>query len=150
MLLFNEVSAQKEYNTAIGLRLNGGAGLTVKHFMDEKTSLEGLLYTRWHGINICGLYQLNFKVIPQEPGFNFYMGAGAHIGVWDRRYGPWWDKDERGSEVVIGIDGQLGLEYTFQEIPLNLSLDWKPAFNIIGHTNFWADDFALSVRYAIK
>jgi hypothetical protein len=48
---------------------------------------------------------------------------------------------------VIGVDGQIGLEYVFEEIPLNLSIDWKPAFNIIGITNFWAGDAALSVRY---
>jgi hypothetical protein len=144
------VFAQKDYQTAIGLRLNGGAGLTVRHNLDDKHSIEGILYTRWHGVNLTGLYQLNYPVFTEEPGFRFYMGGGGHIGIWDRHYSPWWDEDSKGSHLVIGLDGQLGLEYTFKDIPLNLSIDWKPAFNIIGVTNFWGDDVALSVRYTIK
>jgi hypothetical protein len=38
------------------------------------------------------------------------------------------------------------LEYTFDEVPINLGLDVRPAFNLVGHTGFWAD-VALSVRY---
>ena len=48
---------------------------------------------------------------------------------------------------VIGIDGILGMEYNIQEIPFNISLDWKPAFNLIGYTGFWGDEIALSIRF---
>ena len=143
-------NAQQTYETAIGLRLNGGAGISVRHFIAEDQSIEGILYTRWGGLNITGLYQLNYPVFP-EPGFKFYMGAGGHIGFWDRHRNPWWDHNKYDDNVlVIGIDGQLGLEYTFDKIPLNLSIDWKPALNLIGVSNFWAGDAALSVRYTIK
>jgi hypothetical protein len=77
------------------------------------------------------------------------MGAGAHIGFWNGRYNPWWDEKVE-SHAVFGIDGQIGLEYTFNEIPLNLSVDWKPAINLVGSSNFWGDEFGLSIRYAIK
>jgi hypothetical protein len=50
--------------------------------------------------------------------------------------------------TVIGIGGILGLEYNFNEIPINISIDWKPAFNIIGHTSFWGDG-AFSIRFII-
>ena len=70
------------------------------------------------------------------------------MGFWDSSRNPWWDDNKNNnSRLVIGVDGQIGLEYVFEEIPLNLSIDWKPAFNIIGITNFWAGDAALSVRY---
>lgn len=147
--------SQNSYNTAAGLRVNAGYGVTVKHNLNETASIEGILYSRWRGINITGLYQMNYPVF-SEPGFRFYMGAGAHIGIWDESRNPWFDHHhhtgahDHDNHVVIGIDGQIGLEYTFDEIPLNLSLDWKPAINLIGHTNFWGDDFGLSVRYAFK
>jgi hypothetical protein len=48
---------------------------------------------------------------------------------------------------VVGIDGIIGMEYNIEEIPFNISLDWKPGFNILGHTGFWGDELALSVRY---
>jgi hypothetical protein len=144
------IVAQSDYRTAIGLRLNGGAGLTVRHFLKNDCSLEGILYTRWGGVNITGLYQISYPVF-NEPGFNFYFGGGGHIGFWDRSATPWWNDDRyNDTRMVIGIDGQLGIEYTFQNIPLNLSLDWKPAINLVGITNFWGSDVGLSVRYAIR
>jgi hypothetical protein len=142
--------AQKNYSTALGLRLNEGAGISVKHFLNDKNSIEGILYTRWRGFNLTGLYQVNVPVF-SEPGFSFYMGGGGHIGVWDRERSPWWKNDNYyDTRMVIGLDGQIGLEYTFREIPLNLALDWKPLINIIGISNFWAGDFALSLRYTFK
>ncbi|MBL7922707.1 MAG: hypothetical protein JNL88_00770 [Bacteroidia bacterium] len=143
--------SQQNYKTALGLRLNGGAGLSVRHFLKEKSSIEGILYTRWRGLNITGLYNVNTAVF-NEPGFNFFIGGGAHLGFWDRDRNPWWDndKDYNDTRMVFGLDGQIGLEYVFKEIPLNLAVDWKPAFNIIGVTNFWAGDAALSVRYTFK
>ena len=142
------VSAQHDYKNAIGIRVNEGAGITLRHFLDDKTSVEGIVYTRWGGINLTGLYQVNYPVFT-EPGFKAYFGAGAHFGIWDGAHTPWWD-DDHGTHAVIGIDGQLGLEYTFDPFPLNLAIDWKPAINLIGRTNFWAGDLGLSVRYAIK
>jgi hypothetical protein len=145
---FLEVRAQQDYRTALGLRLNGGAGISCRHFLTDKHSVEGILYTRWRGLNITGLYTVNTRVFT-EPGFSFFIGGGAHMGFWDSSRNPWWDdnKNNNNSRLVIGVDGQIGLEYVFEEIPLNLSIDWKPAFNIIGITNFWAGDAALSVRY---
>ncbi|MBK9400754.1 MAG: hypothetical protein IPN36_07770 [Bacteroidetes bacterium] len=67
------VKAQYNYKTALGLRLNGGAGITVRHFIKDNQSIEGILYTRWRGLNITGLYNVNFPVF-NEPGFNFFIG----------------------------------------------------------------------------
>jgi hypothetical protein len=147
LLICNTLQAQHEYKTAVGLRCIPGAGITVKHNFDDKTSVEGILATRWHGFNITGLYQVNYPVFP-EPGFRFYMGAGAHLGFWNGRYNPWWDNERNYG--VFGLDGQIGLEYTFEEIPLNLALDWKPAINLIGYSGFWGDEAGLSIRYTIK
>jgi len=142
--------AQANYKTALGLRLNEGAGVTVKHFVTENTSIEGILYTRWRGFNLTGLYQANMPVF-DEPGFLFFMGGGAHIGVWDRAKNPWWkDEEYNDTRTVVGLDGQIGLEYTFGALPLNLALDWKPAINLVGAGNFWGTDLALSIRYAFK
>ena len=76
---------------------------------------------------------------------NWYFGFGGHIGFWDG-HDVKWAKDNR-SYTVIGIDGILGMEYNFNEIPINLSIDWKPVFNIIGHSGFWGDSGGISIRY---
>lgn len=145
----NSGFSQQQYKTALGLRINGGAGITARHFLSGNQSIEGIMYTRWGGLNFTGLYNVNFPVFT-EPGFNFFIGGGGHIGFWDADRNPWWDEDEKGNKTVVGLDGQIGLEYVFDDIPLNLALDWKPAINFIGSSNFYGGDFGLSVRYAFK
>jgi hypothetical protein len=142
--------AQHPYKVGVGVRLNYGYGLSVKYNMTQKKSLEGIIYSRWRGVNITGLYQIHAPAF-KTAGWRWYYGVGGHIGIWGdgARYGnPWFDNS--GSHTVVGADGILGLEYTFKEIPLNLSLDWKPAINLIGYQGLWLDDVAVTARFAIK
>jgi hypothetical protein len=139
------VNAQ-DYNTGIGVRGGLSNGLTVKHFIGDNTAIEGILATRWQGFNVTGLYQIHNRAF-DTPRLNWYYGFGGHIGFWnDHRNHPWF-RNGSGSYTVIGIDGILGIEYNIEPIPFNISLDWKPAFNILGYTGFWGDEVAISVRY---
>ncbi len=133
-----------QYNTGIGFRGGLANGLTIKHFTAKRTAIEGIISNRWKGFNITGLYEKH------NPAFrvnrlNWYYGFGGHIGFWKGKDVGWADDDD--DYTVIGIDGILGLEYSFYEIPINLSVDWKPAFNIIGYSGFWGDGGALSIRF---
>lgn len=139
------LNAQKNYNTAIGLRIGTSNGITAKHFLNETDALEGILATRWNGIMIFGLYerhQTAFRIFEM----NFYYGAGAHLGFWNEHMNhPWFDDDV--AHGVVGVDGIIGLEYTPETIPFNISMDWKPSFNIAAYTGFWMDAVGLSIRY---
>jgi len=141
--------AQKDYNTGLGVRLSPTAGFTVKHFVSPKAAVEGIFSARWHGFLLHGLYEVHQDAF-QTTNFNFYYGVGGHYGYWDvNKYPhPWYD--ERGIYSVFGVDGILGLEYTFREIPFSLSLDWKPMVNLINYTGFWGDDVGFSIRFNIK
>lgn len=139
--------SQAQYNTGIGLRLGSGNGITVKHFIKNGAAIEGILYTRWQGFIITGLYQVH-KDIAGAKGLQWFYGGGAHIGTWnaDRRNTPWGDNGR--NSTVVGLDGIIGLDYKFDNAPINLSLDWKPAINISEYGGFWGDEVALSVRFA--
>lgn len=138
------VAGAQDYNTGIGFRGGITNGLTVKHFISSNTAIEGLLSTRWQGFIVTGLYEIHAPAF-DVPRLNWYYGVGGHIGFWsDVPDHPWFD---RGSYTVVGLDGIIGMEYNIEPIPFNLSLDWKPAFNIIGYTGFRGEEFALSVRY---
>lgn len=153
LLLFSigKANAQNDYHTALGLRFAYGTGIDVKHNLDESSSIEGLLDMQWRGLLITGLYEKNFPVIKQEKGFRFYMGGGAHLGFWgDYRNHPWYDEKDNRQHIAIGLDGIIGLEYTFKEIPLNLAIDWIPMLNIADHAAFWGGGVGISVRYAMK
>jgi len=141
---FSFATFGQDYKTSLGLRAGLPYGLTVKHFLGKYNALEGILASRWHGFIITGLYE-NEHWTGQYPGLNWFWGVGAHVGFWDAGYNPYIDEVYTGS--VIGADAILGIEYTFDEIPLNLSLDLLPSFNIIGSTGWGGINGGLSIRY---
>jgi hypothetical protein len=137
-------SNAQEYRTSLGLRAGLPYGLTVKHFLNKTNAVEGILASSYGGFIITGLYE-NEHWTGQYPGLNWFWGAGGHVGFWDAGRNPNIDDTYTGS--VIGLDGILGLEYTFEEIPLNLSLDLLPSVNLIGFTGWGGINGALSIRY---
>jgi len=137
-------SNAQDYNTGIGLRGGWASGLTIKHFMHGNKAVEGIFDSRWHGFSVTGLYEVHHQAFDVNR-LNFYYGIGAHIGFWDGRY--YWDYHNDKNYTVIGIDGILGLEYNFEEIPFNIGIDWKPAFNLTDSSGFWGDGGAISIRY---
>lgn len=132
----------QDYRTGIGLRAGFPYGLTVKHFLNETNALEGILASSWGGFVLTGLYE-NEHWTGEYPGLNWFWGFGAHIGFWDNN--NYINDINVGS--VIGADFIVGLEYTFDEIPLNLSLDVMPSVNLIGYTGWGGIHGGLSIRY---
>lgn len=138
------IASAQDYRTSAGLRAGLPYGLTVKHFMNDVNAWEGILASRWGGFVVTGLYE-NEHWTGEYPGFNWFWGFGAHLGFWDSGLNPRVGVNYTGS--VIGIDGILGLEYTFDEIPLNLSIDVLPTINLIGYTGWGGVNSAISIRY---
>jgi len=143
ILLSSNLKAQ-DYVNSIGVRAGLSQGITFKHFMSTTDALEGILAVRWGGFNVTGLYERHTNAFDVNSLY-FYYGAGAHVGFWDGSSSPWFN--DNNSYTVIGIDGIIGLEYVFSDIPFNIGLDWKPGFNLVGYTGFWGDELALSFRY---
>jgi hypothetical protein len=137
------------YDNAIGVRLGTSSGITFKHALGGDAMLEVLMTTRYHGWNFTGLYEKHALAFDVE-NLTWYYGAGGHVGFYNgdnNDHNPWFDDDNDDDHVVVGIDGIIGLEYQIGEIPFNVGLDWKPAFNIVGYTGLWADEIAISFRY---
>ena len=133
-------SNAQDYKTSLGLRAGVPYGLTIKHFISKSNAVEGILASRWQGFVATVLLE-NEHWTGNYPGLNWFWGLGAHVGFWDNN--PWVST----SGGVLGLDGILGLEYTFDEIPLNLSLDVLPTINIFGSTGWGGINGALSIRY---
>ncbi|MCF8309286.1 MAG: hypothetical protein K9I68_09785 [Bacteroidales bacterium] len=139
---------QNDYNQAIGVRGGLYNGVTYKKALSSNNYLEILGSIRWGGAVVTGLYEVTKNLDPDTPRLNWYYGFGAHIGLWsDYNDNAWFDEDA-DDFMAIGVDGIIGIEYTFEEVPINLSADWKPVINLIGADNavgfFGA---AASVRY---
>lgn len=143
LFAFLPTNAQ-DYNTGIGVRGGFAQGITIKHFVSGTSALEGIIASRWKGIELTGLYEIHGRAF-QVDRLNWYAGFGGHVGAWDGQDARWGDDGD--SYTVVGIDGIIGLEYNFERVPFNLSVDWKPAYNFSGYTGFWGDGAALSIRY---
>lgn len=141
-----------DYQTAAGLRLSGWYGVSVKHFLQGNNAVEGILHSHWNSLKITGLYEVHTQAF-NEPGLKFYYGGGAHVGFADDRYLSYRDRDyNRGTRGVIGVDGIIGLEYTIQDsnVPLNISLDWKPVIDFTPWLWFRGVEAGLTVRYIFR
>ena len=142
LMLTTTISAQN-YNTGIGARVGFFNGLTVKHFVSPNNAVEGILNFRWGGAIITGMYEWQ-NPIPNAPGFDYYLGVGAHVGFFDTYK---WD---HSASTIVGADVVVGAEYTFPTAPFTIGIDYKPAFNFIGDSHIWADGLALNLRFNIN
>ena len=128
------VSAQRNYQTALGARIGGTSGFTIKHFYKPSSAVEGIVGFFGNGFSLTGLVEKHQKAFDVKE-LSFYYGAGAHLAIYNNRnryYDRLW-RDvnyDYQTDVGIGINGLLGLEYTFTEIPLAISLDLKPFIEI--------------------
>jgi hypothetical protein len=142
-------TAQK-YKTAIGFRIGGQTnGLTVRHFTNSKTALEGILSVGHNATLITGLYE-KFVPISSASGLNWFYGIGGHIGFF-REKGYYLYNKKRAvyyddNSTVVGIDGIIGLDYKFRNAPINIGIDIKPFMDFYGGASLFGDG-ALNVRF---
>ena len=130
---------------ALGVRLGGGQGYGA-----ELSYLHGLGGNRLEidlGLNLdddftafslTGVYQWTGEI---AGNFGWFAGFGARLGYWN------YDLDGVDAEIALGLVGQAGLEYKFDAVPLQLSLDIRPCFYILPDTDFHWGDIALGIRY---
>lgn len=144
------MQAQEISENAVGLRLGGGEGfgpeVTYQRFIWENNRIEADLGLRNKGdfsaVKLVGLYQW---VWPLENGFNWYAGAGAGLGsVHDSR-----GKKRHDDGVFALVAGNVGIEYNFEDVPLQLALDFRPEIALANYNVYssFGPDFGLSIRY---
>jgi hypothetical protein len=157
MLLGLAFSAQAQdiSKNALGLRLgdNDGFGgeISYQRGMGSNNRLEFDLGWRnskdVDAFKLVGLYQWVWNI---DGGFNWYAGVGAGVGSWS--YDGPGDPDPDGGSFILAA-GDIGIEYNFQEAPIQLSLDFRPELyfgdnrnDLDGYDSF-GPDIALGIRY---
>jgi len=119
----------QSYQTAVGLKFGGYEnGLSVKYFTTNDVALEGIVGFRSHGLVVTGLYEIHQEAFG-VPELRFYYGAGAHIGAVGSGVYRRFEGDNvtyNSSQILLGIDGVLGLEYIVPKSPIAISLDLDP------------------------
>jgi len=135
------------YERSIGLKMFPGA-VSYKWKWDAGSKAEALLYMSSEGFRLTGLYEKYFPLTPEVPGLNWFIGGGAHWGIWSDNWKTRYPTRESG--IAIGIDGIIGLDYKLKNAPLNISLDWQPSFNIIGYQYFEGGWGGIGIRYVLR
>lgn len=148
----------QEYQSAVGLRLGSPASISYKTFLGgsqnalevfagtkgEKTSVFGSNYG-WRWFTVGAAYQLHQPLeLGDIDALNWYWGFGGSAYFWSFDDGFFADE----STTSFAAQGYIGVDYSFENAPINLSLDWVPSFFFNGFgSGFGADYGALSVRY---
>jgi len=144
--MVSAIKAQAD-NKAIGLRLGGGFGggaeISYQQPLDKSNRLEVDLGLNSWGFGLNGIYQWVWDLSDLGDGFNWYAGVGAGIGTYNFNYG---NDIHANRDFSIGVLGQVGLEYKF-EIPLTLSLDYRPGIYFVPSFNGSYDGICLGARY---
>jgi hypothetical protein len=125
------------YTTALGVKVWDGGGISFKHFFSANKAGELIGYFWRNGARFTGLYEIHGDFNGAD-GLKWYIGPGAHVGVYGSQY---------GDGAFVGIDGVLGLDYKFNGAPINVSIDWQPSFEFGDNRGFYGSWGGLGIRY---
>ena len=138
------------YESVVGVRIGAPLSFSYKKIIQENKAIEGILGTRgndvYRFVNVSGAYQiiqpLDFATVEE---LYFYYGAGASIYFWS------FKEEGNNQSVTPGIQGYLGLEYTFPDRPINLTLGWTPSIFISGHlAGLRGGYLGVGIRYVLS
>ncbi len=136
--------SQKTYQTAIGVKggFPGYGSINVKHGLGGSKYIEasmGGLGRRSYGNGFYVLGDLVFNNNLSD-GFLWYYGAGAMVG---------FSSNTVNSYFQLAPYAVAGLEYVFEDLPLNIAVETGPYLFVLPQLNFvWGGGVAL--RYVIK
>ncbi len=133
---------------SIGLRLGGNQELTFQQYVNSESNFvqldAGSFYFR--GLQVTVTYNWLSHSL-NNPNFSVYGGLGAALGYnwgdndWyhplrfadknDTKYSEKW-KNRVGIHryFFTGVVGHLGIEYKFDDVPISISLDYRPLIGI--------------------
>lgn len=138
--------AAQDYKTALGVRLSSSNAMqnnsiTIKQFISEKMAIEGL-FTFGDPLALGAMLELHKPLSPA--GLSYFYGGGGYISFVKKVN---VNNSKTTTDPNFGAQGVVGLDYKFSNIPLNISLDWKPELNIVSDINFEPAAIGFSARF---
>lgn len=141
------INAQEIADNAIGLRLGDSDGfgteVSYQRALGGNNRLEVDLGWRsgqsYDGFKLTGLYQWIWEL---DGSFNWYAGVGGGLGSYS------FDNNNGNdfNETFAFVAGDIGIEYSF-DIPLMLSLDFRPELGFGDFNDDLDFDIAFGIRY---
>lgn len=122
LLVFTAVAQPR----AIGGRLGTLAEVSYQHtthagqMIDLTAGTSNYFLTSGYAEVAC-MYDWVFNI---AGSWNWYVGPGVGVGYY------WHGYADGYSHLRLAVGAQIGVEYQFR-IPLNISLDWRPMYNLM-------------------
>jgi hypothetical protein len=143
---FAITSSAQDYKTALGVRLSNSQAMvnnsiSLKHFFNERTAVEAL-FSFGDPLALGALVEVHKPF--STSGIQWFYGGGGYLS-FVKTYDA--ENVKTGTDANFGAMGVLGLDYKFVNLPLNLSLDWKPELNIVGDINFEPAAIGFTARF---
>jgi hypothetical protein len=144
---FAATASAQDYKTALGVRLSSSPAMvsnsvSFKYFLNEKTAVEAL-FSFGDPLAFGALLEKH-NPIGAAPGLQWFYGGGGYL-AFVKTFNP--NKNINETNVNVGAQGVIGLDYKFVNLPLNLSLDWKPELNFVRDINFEPAAVGLTARF---
>ena len=147
---FGHTATAQDFTSAVGLRFGYPLSVSYKMFLNETNAVEAYAGLRGYGsfrwISLNGAYQIH-NDIESVDGLQWYYGGGAGVQFWT------YDFLEESS-TTFSLSGYAGLQYTFADAPVSLTVDWVPTVFLgnnfgIGFNTFGFGYGALAARYTL-
>ncbi len=134
------------YRTGLGVRLSSSTAMqnnsvSIKQFIGPSTAIEAL-FTFGDPLALGAL--LEFHKPLSAAGLTYFYGGGAYVGFVKEVN---VNTQKTSTDPNFGAQGVIGLDYKFNNIPLNISLDWKPELNIVSDINFEPAALGFTARF---
>lgn len=153
LILFSLGVKGQNYMRDAGVRTGSGFYATYRQFYKEKKALEFYAGYKDRGLRVGGI-QEHFRpaLTKYSENFRLYYGYGVHTGFTYTNQHKMFNREYRYNwtfSPVFGMDGIVGLEYRFPDVPVVVATDLKPYFEFSVHRIFYMQLFevAFSVKY---
>ncbi len=134
----------QSYKSAVGARFGYGLNVDYKKSIGESKYLDFYGGFYGGGSGFQGGVSLNInKPIKDIANLYWYYGAGAFVYAY-----KYYSYDANLS-TLFGVNAVLGLDYEFEELPLDISVDWMPGYYFGAYSGFGAYGGGLAVRYIL-
>ena len=172
------------YNTSVGLKFEIPPYLlsrelslsaTGKHFINDNHAIEAIVNYRqfditptpgsipvmpntldsWHWVRISGLYLIHSSFQEFRSGLDLYIGGGGYVGFLGGSYN---NSGTDYNSTFTGISFSIGLDWSLEDMPINVSIDWIPSFGFTSEnqkldssfSGFTGQQGGLSLRYVLR
>ncbi len=143
----------QNYTRDAGARFGNGLLFTYRQFYKENMALELFAGYQDRGIRIGGLREFHKPALTKySENFRLYFGYGVHTGlnytnqykIFNRAYRYDWT-----ISPLFGMDGIVGIDYAFSEVPIIVAADIKPFYEFSLSRIFYIQvlDISFSVKY---